>query len=100
MLAVMLNGTKGVIPKKHRPYVLKLLHEGDFSIQRMKQLARTTVLSQKLITILLVFAGRSCTACSERQNRPYKPSIHPWMVPEKPWSRLHLDHAVNFMGSN
>ena len=22
------------------------------------------------------------------------------MVPEKPWSRLHLDHAINFMGTN
>jgi transposase InsO family protein len=22
------------------------------------------------------------------------------MVPEKPWSRLHIDHAINFMGSN
>ena len=22
------------------------------------------------------------------------------MVPEKPWSRVHLDHAINFMGSN
>ena len=22
------------------------------------------------------------------------------MLPEKPWSRLHVDHAINFMGSN
>ena len=22
------------------------------------------------------------------------------MLPEKPWSRLHLDHAINFLGSN
>ena len=24
----------------------------------------------------------------------------PWMLPEKPWSRLHLDHAINFVGTN
>ena len=23
-----------------------------------------------------------------------------WMMPEKPWSRIHIDHAINFMGSN
>ena len=22
------------------------------------------------------------------------------MIPEKPWSRVHVDHAVNFMGTN
>ena len=22
------------------------------------------------------------------------------MLPEKPWSRVHIDHAINFMGSN
>ena len=22
------------------------------------------------------------------------------MLPEKPWSQLHMDHAINFMGSN
>ena len=29
-----------------------------------------------------------------------KPAVHPWMLPEKPWSRVHLDHAINFMGTN
>ena len=22
------------------------------------------------------------------------------MLPEKPWDRLHLDHAINFLGTN
>jgi len=22
------------------------------------------------------------------------------MLPEKPWSRLHIDHAINFLGFN
>jgi len=25
-------------------------------------------------------------------------SAHPWMLPEKPWIRLHIDHAINFLG--
>jgi len=34
------------------------------------------------------------------QNAPPKAALHPWMLPEKPRSRLHLDHAINFMGHN
>ena len=25
---------------------------------------------------------------------------NPWMMPEKPWSLIHLDHAINFMGNS
>ena len=38
--------------------------------------------------------------CGEHQNKVPKPAVHQWMTPEKPWSRLHLDHAINFMGTN
>ena len=37
----LLYGTREVIPSKLRPQVLKLLHEGHFGMQQMKQLART-----------------------------------------------------------
>ena len=37
-------------------------------------------------------------ACTEHQNKPLKPANNPWMLPEKPWCRLHLDHTVSFMG--
>ena len=36
----------------------------------------------------------------EHQNRPPQPANHPWMMPEKPWSCIHIDHAFKFMGSN
>ncbi|XP_014779448.1 uncharacterized protein K02A2.6-like [Octopus bimaculoides] len=41
-----------------------------------------------------------CTSCCEHRRAPPKPVIHPWIMPEKPWSRLHVDHAINFMGHN
>ena len=44
--------------------------------------------------------SRACQACAEHQNLPSKPPVHPWMFPEKPWSHLHVDHAINFLGSN
>ncbi|CAM1312014.1 Uncharacterised protein g5872 [Pycnogonum litorale] len=65
----------------------------------MKQLARTAVYWPG-IDKAIETANRRCEACGEHQNKPSKPTVHPWMLPEKPWSRLHLDHAINFMGSN
>ena len=41
-----------------------------------------------------------CTTCAEHQKKPPKAANHPWMLPEKPWSRVHVDHAINFLGSN
>ena len=41
-----------------------------------------------------------CTACAKHQKKPPKAASHPWMLPEKPWSRVHVNHAINFLGSN
>ena len=65
----------------------------------MKQLARSAVYWPH-IDRQIEDTCRCCTACAEHQNRPPQPANHPWMTPEKPWSRIHIDHAINFMGSN
>ncbi|XP_014780676.1 uncharacterized protein K02A2.6 [Octopus bimaculoides] len=41
-----------------------------------------------------------CTSCCEHRKASPKPAIHPWTMPEKPWSRLHVNHAINFMEHN
>ena len=33
------------------------------------------------------------TACAEQQKTPSKPAKHCWMLPDKTWSRIHIDHA-------
>ena len=65
----------------------------------MKQLARTAVYWPG-IDSAIELTSRRCTSCGEHQNKPSKLPVHPWMLPEKPWSRLHIDHAINFMGKN
>jgi hypothetical protein len=65
----------------------------------MKQLARSAVYWPKMDQDINDVC-RHCTACAEYQNKPEKPANHPWIIPEKPWSRLHIDHAINFMGYN
>ena len=45
---------------------------------------------------------RTCNACAEHQNKPPKPAIicGLWMLPEKPRSQVHVDHAINFKVTN
>ena len=95
----LLYGSRVVIPPSLRPQVLQLLHLGHFGMQRMKQLARTAVYWLGIDADIMELCHR-CTACAEHQKKPPKPANHPWMLPEKPWSRVHVDHAINFLGSN
>ena len=95
----LMFGNRVVIPSAIRHQVLEHLHLGHFGMHRMKQLARTAVYWPN-INEDIEATCRHCVPCGEHQNKPPKPAVHPWMLPEKPWSRLHLDHAINFMGCN
>jgi hypothetical protein len=95
----LFHGARLVIPGSLQKKVLDILHLGHFGSQRMKQLARTAVYWPG-IDANIEETSRGCTGCGEQQNLPAKAPVHPWILPEKPWSRLHIDHAVNFLGSN
>ena len=95
----LIHGSRVVIPQSLQSKVLDLLHPGHFGMERMKQLARTAVYWAG-IDAAIEMASRRCYSCGEHQNKPSKPPLHPWMLPEKPWGRLHLDHAINFMGKD
>ena len=66
-----------------RRQVLDYLHRGHFGMQRMKQLAWTAVYWPSIDDDIEA-ACRNCMPCGEHQNT--KPVVHPWMLPEKPWS--------------
>ena len=95
----LMYGARLVIPLSLQRQVLQILHLGHFGMERMKKLARTAVYWPR-IDADIEETCQQCTSCAEHQRLPQKYATHPWMLPEKPWSRLHLDHAVNFMGSN
>jgi len=88
-----------VIPESLQPQILQILHLGHCGMQRMKQLARTAVYWPN-IDADIVDVSRQCPACIEHQNLPARQPIHPWTTPVKPWSRVHIDHAVSFKGQN
>ena len=92
---------KFVVNREWLPFlrIVKLLQLGHFGMQLMKQLARSIVYWPR-IDFDIEDLCRKCTSYGQFQNKPGKPLIYPWMMPEKPWSRLHLDHAINFLGRN
>ena len=93
------HGVRLAVPEKLHSKILDLLHLSHMGMQRMKQLARTAVYWPG-IDAAIVNMSQQCSTCAYHQDSPAKAPVHPWIVPEKPWMRLHIDHAVNFMGYN
>ena len=36
---------------------------------------------------------RACVECCATSRNPPKAPAHPWMIPQHPWQRVHVDHA-------
>ena len=88
-----------VISTRLKKEILQLIHIRHSGMQRIEQLARTVVYCHNIDANTWQLA-KTCTACAEHQNKPAKSVNHSWMLPEKRWSHLHNDHAVNFLGTN
>ena len=41
---------------------------------------------------------KECHPCQVNRKAPPNAPLHPWIWPNRPWSRLHIDHAGPFMG--
>ena len=95
----LFHGARLVIPESLRERVLEILHISHMGMQRMKQLARTAVYWPG-IDAAIVNLSQRCTTCGEHQDMPAKAPVHPWIIPDKPWIRIHVDHAINFLGTN
>ena len=92
-------GARVVIPESLRKKILLLLHEGHFGIERMKQLARTVVYWPNVDSDISKM-GQQCGTCGQHQSATTQAPVHPWMMPKKPWSRIHVDHAIDFLGQH
>ena len=90
-------GTRVVIPKAGREQVLKLLQEGHPGILRMKRIARGMVWWPN-IDANIERKVQDCEPCQLTQKSPATAPLHPWEWSNRPWSRIHIDHAGPFMG--
>ena len=90
-------GMRVIIPSKLQKSMLEEIHSGHVGVVKMKSLARSYVwwpdIDQHIEQI-----ARECPSCQLVQNNPSLAPLHPWMYPEKPWERIHMDFAGPFLG--
>lgn len=88
----VLWGTRVVIPQKGRSKLLNDLHSEHVGSTRMKQLARSYFWWPNLDADIEDVTN-SCSHCLEHRNNPPVTELHPWMWPDIPWHRVHIDYA-------
>ena len=93
----VLWGNRVVVPKKGRDRVLQQLHDGHPGVSRMKGIARS-ITWWPGIDKEIENRVQNCTQCQQNQKAPAPSPLHVWKWPDRPWSRLHIDHAGPFMG--
>jgi len=88
----ILWGNQVVIPTARCQAILEELHESHQGASRMKGRARMVVWWPNLDKEIEDLVS-SCNSCqSSRSLLPVAP-LHPWSRPDRPWSRIHMDHA-------
>lgn len=93
----ILWGARVVIPPQLRTRVIDEIHEGHPGMERMKCFARSYVWWPSL-NADLENKVKSCGMCQQNRKMPAKAYVQPWEWPEKPWSRIHIDHAGPVLG--
>jgi hypothetical protein len=89
---VLLRGDRVVIPSALRPNVLSKLHEVHQGIVKTKAIARSYIwwpgIDNGIIAMIL-----TCPQCAEGMANLPKAPVMPWPVPQRAWSREHVDFA-------
>ena len=42
--------------------------------------------------------GKSCESCQAVKSNPTAAPLHPWVLPNAPWTLIHVDYAGPFLG--
>ena len=92
-------GQRVVIPETLRRKVMEILHEGHIGITKMKALARSFVYWPKLDSEIEEMT-KKCKSCIMTSSANAEIKGHTWLTPSKPWERVHMDFAEDFMGTN
>ena len=94
----ILWGIRAIVPQKLRERLLKELHRDHPGISRMKMVARSYIwwpgLDQAIEDLV-----KSCVSCQSVKHAPSVAPLQPWIWPNQPWKRVHLDFAGPFQGA-
>ena len=86
-----------IVPKKIQEQVLSELQRGHQGAARMKAVARSYVWWPNIDKCLEEVA-RNCKPCQSVKSSPAVAPLHPWVWPERPWQRVHIDFARPLKG--
>ena len=90
-------GTRVIVPTIHLSVLMEELHQTHLCVSHTKSLARNYVWWPSMDADLKV-AVKNCHSCQLNQHEPAKALFHLWEYTAYPWSRLHVDFAVPFLG--
>ena len=93
----LLWGIRVVVPYRLQESILSELHRDHPGVSRMKSVARSYVWWPKLDKSLEKLAS-SCVTCQRNKQAPPLAPLHPWLWPQRPWQRIHVDFAGPFRG--
>ena len=93
----LLWGIRVIIPQSLQATVLKSLHANHPGITRMKSIARSYFWWSGLDRDIEMLA-KSCHSCQAVKSSPPVAPLHPWVWPDAPWKRLHIDFAGPMYG--
>ena len=90
-------GIPVIVPGSLQPKVLRSLHENHTGITRIKAIAQSNFWWSGL-SKAVEDLSKSCSACQALQAAPAAAPLHPWIWPDAPWKRFHVDFAGPFLG--
>ena len=93
----LLWGARVVVPTKLQQRILADLHRDHGGVVRMKAVARSYMWWPGMDSDLEKLA-KSCAACQSVKSAPSAAPLHPWLWPDQPWQRIHIDYAGPFRG--
>ena len=93
----LLWGSRVVIPHSVHNIILQQLHETHPGVSKMKNLSRSYIWWPGIDKDIENIVAR-CNTCQIHQLAPAQAPIHLWEYPNRPWPRVHVDHAGPFLG--
>ena len=93
----ILRGTRVVVPSSLQEKVLQELHDTHPGISGLKALARSYIWWPNIDSHIERTVS-SCNTCQSMRPAPPRAQIHPWLFPERPWSRILVDFAGPISG--
>ena len=88
----VMRGARIIVPEPGRATMLKLLHSSHSGVVKMKALARSYIWWPG-IDLQMEQLSQQCAQCEENARQPTRAPLRPWLFPQEPWKRVHLDYA-------